>query len=142
MGTEGYGLIGFFTLLQAWSQLLDLGMSATMSRETARFLGGGLDATALRRLLRSLEWLFWPIGLVLAASLIVAAPLIASKWLKFEVLRRSDVELALMLMAATVAMRWVCDLYRGVISGRRAKCGSMRSTAQPRRCASSRSSPS
>lgn len=33
MGAEAYGLIGFFTMLQGWLQLLDLGMSPTMGRE-------------------------------------------------------------------------------------------------------------
>ncbi|MGH9879537.1 MAG: oligosaccharide flippase family protein, partial [Nitrososphaerales archaeon] len=37
MGAEAYGLVGFFAMLQAWFQLLDMGLTPTMARETARF---------------------------------------------------------------------------------------------------------
>ena len=40
MGAEAYGLVGFFAMLQAWFQLLDMGLTPTMSRETARYRGG------------------------------------------------------------------------------------------------------
>jgi O-antigen/teichoic acid export membrane protein len=117
MGTEAYGLVGFFALLQAWIGLLDLGMSGTMSRETARYLGGGLDAGALRQLLRSLEFIFWPLGVLIAAVLAIASPAIAANWLKVGALNSLHVELALMLMGASISMRWVCGLYRGVVTG-------------------------
>lgn len=58
MGVEAYGLVGFFALLQAWFQLLDIGLTPTMARETARFQGGATDALSLRRLLRTLEGIF------------------------------------------------------------------------------------
>ncbi|MCI5140051.1 MAG: hypothetical protein D3922_16960, partial [Candidatus Electrothrix sp. AR1] len=35
MGAEAYGLVGFYIMLQAWMQLLDLGMTPTLIRETA-----------------------------------------------------------------------------------------------------------
>ena len=40
MGSEAYGLVGFFSMLQAWFGLLDMGLTPTMSREAARFNGG------------------------------------------------------------------------------------------------------
>ena len=55
MGSEAYGMIGFFTMLQAWFALLDLGLTPTIGRETARFNAGALDVTAFRRLYRSLS---------------------------------------------------------------------------------------
>ena len=36
LGTEGYGLVGIFTMLQAWLQLLDIGISTTLAREAAK----------------------------------------------------------------------------------------------------------
>lgn len=58
MGAEAYGLVGFFAMLQAWFQLLDMGLTPTMARETARFNGGATDAQSLRRLLRAMEGIF------------------------------------------------------------------------------------
>src|SRR3569832_396276 len=58
MGAEAYGLVGFFTMVQMWFQLLDAGLSPTMARKTARFQGGAIDALSLRRLMRTLEGIF------------------------------------------------------------------------------------
>lgn len=117
MGAEAYGLVAFFVMLQAWFQLLDFGLTATISRETARYLGGGMDALALRRLMRSLEGCFWVIGIVAAAAMAFAASSVADRWLNIRELAHSEVELSLTLMGLTVATRWVGGLYRGAISG-------------------------
>jgi hypothetical protein len=55
LGIEAYGIIGLFALLQAWLQLLNFGMTPTISREIARFTGGEGNVTAIRDLLRSIE---------------------------------------------------------------------------------------
>lgn len=47
MGAEAYGLVGFFTMLQAWFNLLDIGLTPTVARETARFHGGGDECVEL-----------------------------------------------------------------------------------------------
>lgn len=39
MGAETYGLVGFFTMLQVWFNLLDVGLTPTITRETSRFQG-------------------------------------------------------------------------------------------------------
>ena len=36
LGIEAYGLIGFYAMLQAAFQILDLGLSQTINREMAR----------------------------------------------------------------------------------------------------------
>ena len=48
LGIEAYGLIGFFTTLQAVFALLDLGLSTTLNRETAR-LSARADSAQERR---------------------------------------------------------------------------------------------
>ena len=117
MGAEVYGLVGFFTLLQAWFNLLDMGLTPTVARETARFKGGAIDALSYRRLLRALELVFLAIALVGGGAMFVGAGLIAQDWLRVDRLPLSQVELALELMAAGVALRWMAGLYRGCISG-------------------------
>jgi hypothetical protein len=37
MGVESYGLIGFYLVFQAMTQVLDLGLSPTLNREMARY---------------------------------------------------------------------------------------------------------
>lgn len=117
MGAEAYGLIGFFAMLQAWFNLLDMGLSTTMARETARFSGGATDAINYRQIVRALEILFFSVALVGGLSLFSAASLIAGNWLKATALPFGEIQRAVELMAIIIAMRWLCGLYRGAVSG-------------------------
>jgi O-antigen/teichoic acid export membrane protein len=117
MGTEAYGLVGFFAMLQAWFQLLDMGLAPTMARETARFQGGATDALSLRRLLRVLEGIFFGVAIVGATAMIAGAGVLAGRWLKIQQLSIVEVQHAIMLMALIAALRLVCGLYRGAVNG-------------------------
>lgn len=117
MGAEAYGLVGFFAMLQAWFQLLDLGLTPAMTRETARFHGGATDALSYRRLVRALEGVFLFVALVVGTAMFVASGYIAHDWLHASLLPIDEVQTALQLMAIIIAMRWMSGLYRGAISG-------------------------
>jgi O-antigen/teichoic acid export membrane protein len=117
MGAEAYGLVGFFTMLQAWFNLLDMGLTPTVARETARFRGGATDALSYRRLLRALQLIFFVVALLGGGAMFVFSGLIANGWLKVQTLPLAQVQLALQLMAVGVALRWMSGLYRGCISG-------------------------
>lgn len=117
MGAEAYGLVGFFTMLQAWFNLLDMGLTPTVARETARFRGGATDALSYRRLLRALQLIFFATALVGGGAMFIFSGLIADEWLKVQTLPLAQVQLALQLMAVGVALRWMSGLYRGCISG-------------------------
>lgn len=117
MGAEAYGLVGFFTMLQAWFNLLDIGLTPTVARETARFRGGATDALSYRRLLRALQLIFFTIASLGGGAMFVFSGLIAVEWLKVQTLPLAQVQLALKLIAVGVALRWMSGLYRGCISG-------------------------
>ena len=117
MGAEAYGLVGFYTMLQGWFMLLDMGLTPTIGRETARFNGGATDPLALRSLLRAFEGIFVAVALVGALALIAGAPWVAGHWLEVQQLDIFEVQHAVMLMAPIVALRWVCGLYRGAVTG-------------------------
>jgi O-antigen/teichoic acid export membrane protein len=117
MGVEAYGLVGFFAMLQVWFNLLDMGLTPTMARETARFNGGATDPGALRDLLRAMEGIFTAVAVLGAASLIASSGAIAGNWLKVQQLPLIEVQHSIMLMAAIVALRWISALYRGVVNG-------------------------
>lgn len=117
MGVEAYGLVGFYAMLQALFQLLDLGLTPTMARETARFRGGAIDSASYLRLVRALEGVFLALALSGGGAMFASANYITSGWLKATKIPISEVETAVQLMAAIVAMRWMCGLYRGVVSG-------------------------
>lgn len=117
MGAEAYGLVGFFTMLQAWFALLDLGLTPTISRETARYHGGSMSALHYRQLFRALSAIFVGMAVIGGTALWLLAEPIAYKWLQVETLSINAVVLAVQIMAFSVALRWLGGLYRGVITG-------------------------
>ncbi len=117
MGAEAYGLVGFFAMLQAWFNLLDIGLTPTMARETARFHGGATDALSYRRLVRALEGVFLLVALTGGLAMFAASGYISHGWLQASQLPLAEVQTAVQIMALIIAMRWMCGLYRGAISG-------------------------
>ena len=117
MGAEAYGLVGFYAMLQVWFNLLDMGLTPTMARETARFHGGATDALSYRRLVRALEGIFITVALIGGATMFAASSYIARDWLKASQLPVVELQRAIQLIAVIIAMRWLCGLYRGAISG-------------------------
>ncbi|MCK9372277.1 MAG: oligosaccharide flippase family protein [Sulfuricurvum sp.] len=117
MGAEAYGLVGFFAMLQSWFNLLDLGLTPTIGRETARMRAGKYDNITYRRLFRSLNIIFVCVAVIGGVSLLILSGLIAEKWLHVERLSISEVSFALKIMIISIALRWMTGLYRGVVSG-------------------------
>ena len=57
LGPEAFSLIGIYSLLQAWLHLLDGGLTATLGRESAKYLGGGHTHLSFRLIIRSIEYI-------------------------------------------------------------------------------------
>lgn len=107
MGAEAYGLIGFFTLLQAWFSLLDLGLTPTIARETSRFQSGVLSKLKFKQLYRALSAIFLIIALIGGLCLFYLSDLITNKWLNFNELDDNIVQICVQIMAISVAFRWM-----------------------------------
>lgn len=117
MGPEAYGLVGFFAMLQAWFNLLDMGLTPTMAREAARYQGGATDALTYRRLVRALEGIFLMVAIAGGIAIFSSSGYIAHDWLNASKIPIGEVQVAVQLMALIIALRWMCGLYRGAISG-------------------------
>lgn len=117
MGAEAYGLVGVFAMLQSWFNLLDMGLTPTLARETARFKGGTIDQLTFLRLLRGLQITFFVIAILGGGSIFAFSRVLAVHWLNVQNLPIAQVQLALQLMAFSVALRWMSGLYRGCITG-------------------------
>jgi len=117
MGAEAYGLVGFFTMLQTWFALLDLGLTPTIARETARFRAGSYDNLSYRRLFRALSVIFLGIALMGGGLLFLLSDYLSTHWLKINKLDLNEVQFAIQIMAISVALRWMTGLYRGVVTG-------------------------
>jgi O-antigen/teichoic acid export membrane protein len=116
LSVEAYGLLAFLASVQIIFNLFDLGLSPTITREVA-----GDQSPDLRHslnLVQSLSLVYCAIGVVLGLSFAVAAPLIATDWLKLESLSTDTAILALQLGALAILIRWPVTFYGGVIGGR------------------------
>lgn len=116
LGAEAYGLVGFFTLLQAWMQLLDLGMSPTLGREVARLHPLAETAHQLRSVVRSVELIFICIAVVITVPLFLGRYWVAEKWLSIHELDVHLVSTCIGLMALMLGIRWLAALHRSGIN--------------------------
>jgi O-antigen/teichoic acid export membrane protein len=116
LGIQSYALVGIYTILQAWLALLDMGMSPTLSREMARFVGGTMAAREAVELLRSVELVCAAFVAACAFVLAAGAPWIASHWLTTS-LPHDEVILALRLCGLVTALRFMETIYRSALYG-------------------------
>lgn len=119
MGIESYGLIGFYLVLQAMLQVLDLGLSPTMTREMARYSVRPDKADEARDLVRTLEVGYWFIGLLIGAAILTASPWLAVHWIKASAIAVRNVTQAVMLMGVLAFFQWPISFYQGGLTGLR-----------------------
>jgi O-antigen/teichoic acid export membrane protein len=117
LGIESYGLIGVFAILQAWMSILDLGLTPTLNREMARQRAGGHSNESIRDLLRSLEFVYLGLTLLMVAAVWLAAPWLAGEWLQTGQLPQAGVVTALRIMGVVLAARAFEQIYRGSLQG-------------------------
>jgi O-antigen/teichoic acid export membrane protein len=94
-----------------------MGLTPMLARETARFHGGGLSVLAYRQLVRALEGVFILSALGAGLLLFAGAGYMAQYWLQTSALPLNQVEMAIQLMAVTIAIRWLGGVYRSTLSG-------------------------
>ncbi|RMG85934.1 MAG: polysaccharide biosynthesis protein [Chloroflexi bacterium] len=117
LGIEVYGLIGLYLTLETWLKLLDMGMTPTLSREMARFIGGSHNVESIRDLMRSIEILVISIAILIASSAYLGSQWAARTWLKAESLPAPEVAQAIIIMGLVTAVRYVEGLYRSCLVG-------------------------
>ena len=117
LGIESYGLIGLFASVMALLSVLDMGLGTTLTREMARLSAQSGSAQHSRDLVRTLEVLYWAMGLLLGVALCLLASPISRFWIKGVTLPPSTVQYALMIMGMVVACEWPLALYSGGLIG-------------------------
>jgi O-antigen/teichoic acid export membrane protein len=117
MGEEAYGLVAFFTTLQAWVVLLDFGVSPTLARQLSRYKAGALAAPDAARLFAAAEFVFLAAGLAAGAALMLGAPWIGTHWLRRATLSTAELDGSLQLIAVILVCRWLCGFYQAALVG-------------------------
>lgn len=117
LGVEAYGLIGIFTILQALSGFLDLGLSSTLTRELARLSVLPGREQEMRDLVRSMEVSYWGLAGIMGIVIVGLSSIIAHDWIQVGRLSPRAVEQAIRIMGCSVALQWPAALYAGGLQG-------------------------
>ena len=117
MGVESYGLVGIYASLQAMCVLLDMGLSATLTREMARLSVLPDREQEMRDLVRSLEVIYWFVAVFVGMAVIAAAPFISHHWVKAGQLSPDAIQQALRIMGFAMVLQWPASFYSGGLIG-------------------------
>ena len=117
LGSEGYGLIGFYASLAALSSLFDLGLNQTTMREVARRGADGERAGELRIVVFTLQFVLGGIGLLLGLLVAVFARWIAASWFSVSQLAAHDVTASVALMGAALALLFPANFFYATLIG-------------------------
>ena len=117
MGVEAVGLIGFFLMMQAWLQLLDIGLTQTLSRDMSLFHAGSMSAADIWRRLTTLEWVLGAIAIAAAVAIVSSRNWIVTDWLSLGELSRMEAAVSVSAMAVAAGFRFVLGIYRASLTG-------------------------
>lgn len=117
LGAEEYGLVGFFTMLTSVMMLLDMGLSNTLSRETARLKDKENGFQQLRDTLRSIEFVIFIISFSVFILIYFFSNWIATYWLNIQYIDINIVIDCVKLMGLMIFIKWFVSLHQGVIYG-------------------------
>jgi O-antigen/teichoic acid export membrane protein len=112
LGLEQFALVGAWQMLQLMLGLLDLGFGATLTRALA---DPTLDARDRRSLLKTVELLYFAIGVFAAGGLLLAALALAGHW--DGTIARSETTASLRWMAVGLAAQAPAALYLAGLVG-------------------------
>src|SRR5690349_6917218 len=117
LGSESYGLIGFYTSLAALSSLFDLGLNQTTVREVARRGGDGERVAELPTVVFTLQLVLVGIGLTVGLLVALGAQWTAAHWLSVTRLATADVARSIALMGGVLAFLFPANFYYGTLAG-------------------------
>ena len=117
MGVESYGLIGIFATLQAILVILDMGLSATLTREMARLSVLPGKKQEMRDLVRSMEIICWLVAIFIGLSIMAISSFIAHNWVQADKLSSQTIEQAVRIMGFALALQWPSSFYSGGLMG-------------------------
>lgn len=117
LGIEAYGLIGIYAVLQAWLNLLDMGMTQTLNREIARLKVGNHAVASFRDLLRSVEIISSVMVVIIIIVFAFSSDWVARNWIHNNTLNAEIISQAFNVMGLVVSLRLIEGIYRNCIIG-------------------------
>lgn len=115
LGVEAYGLIGFLASIQVLLSLFDLGLSPAVTWYVAR--AGERGPLTARIVLRAVGPVYTVLGAGLGVALVIAAPWLASGWLRLAGIPVDVAVVVVRLAAVALLLRWPVSLLAGLLAG-------------------------
>ena len=116
MGIDAYGLVGFYIALQGIFQLLDIGLSTTISRQATNYKHK-IDQKLFLKIKKYAELFFIGVGLCAIALFYYYSNYIANSWLKESDFSGKTLNDVIKIIGFIIVIRWVSFLYRGIVTG-------------------------
>jgi O-antigen/teichoic acid export membrane protein len=117
LGMEAYGLVGMFITLQALLPILDMGLGMAANREAAVLSVRADGIQKIRNLMRTLEWVYWGMAIIIATAVALLADVITHHWVNAQALQPAEVRTAIVLMGVILGAQLPVSLYGGVLMG-------------------------
>lgn len=117
LGVEAYGVVGFFATLQVLVAFMDLGLPATLTRQLAVMSRSPEGLAQARDLASTFERACMATAVLIGLVLLLAAPWVASQWVRPQALTATQVSQALQLAAVSLATGWPVNLYSAGLAG-------------------------
>lgn len=117
LGAESFGLVGIMLSLQAISQMFDFGVGGAVNRELATRVGNRERVPSAANLIRTLEWVVWPMALMVGGLISLSSEWISTVWLSGQQLSVEELESSLIIIGVVVACLWPSNFYLNCLSG-------------------------
>jgi O-antigen/teichoic acid export membrane protein len=117
LGIEAYGVVGLFASLQAMVAFMDFGLPTTLTRQLAAAPSEPRSAAEGRDFLRTFEWVYLALAVLIAVALGALAPWVAAHWVKLGTLSSGEVAFSLAVAGLSLACGWPANLYSAGLAG-------------------------
>lgn len=115
LGEESYGLVAVYATLSGSLVVLDVGLSASVSRQVSHHRVFPEKRKEMKDLVFSVEVINWLIGLFAGAMIVLLSGLIASRWVSAKELPVDIITHCVMLMGLLFAIQFPSSVYDGVM---------------------------
>ncbi|MEY8214546.1 MAG: oligosaccharide flippase family protein [Colwellia sp.] len=116
MGAEGFGLMGFFLMLQAWAQILDAGVGGSLTRQTSITKNDGVIFKKFLKQFYIVTSVFLGVASIFFIIGYLGKGYIATTWLNSQ-LDQQVLEISLVAMFATLSFRYLSGTFRSGLVG-------------------------
>lgn len=116
-GAESYGLIAFYATLSSAMLFLDLGLSTAISRQVTILSSTSNTQKEIKDLIFSVELIYWLIGAIGGALIILFSNYFANHWINSNALPIKTIQHTIMLMGVALAFQFPTSVYNGILTG-------------------------